>query len=347
MDNHRDVKRNNNQPPRRPAPNGQRPPQGQRGPAPRRPRPEGPAGRPPQAPSRPMPARGPQSRPPQDPQRQAAAAANSAMHRAGREARQYHYHEEAQTRAPKPRQQRKQARGLMILLDILIIGLILTVAFLLLYPKYINSKQEGIRDQILASLRDSNQRVELEIGADDYKVPGEQLEAWSTQPGESFADEMETPGGKVKLTYTGRLVISKIDADIPLAPVTDSYHLRFGSTILQDSAPIASNGQSVIFGHRFLTKGRDFNRLDELNAGDTFYIDMVDENLRYLYRVDKQLIIKDFELKPYVYPPGNVAAGYSPEDNTVLLVTCHPAVYRASNERLLIFAHVESKQPIK
>ncbi|MDO5734167.1 MAG: sortase [Eubacteriales bacterium] len=255
------------------------------------------------------------------------------------------------TRPPRPPKKAKPKQGmraLMILLDVLIIGLFLAGIFFALYPRWVNSKQMSMRDKILESFKAKpGENVSFEIGKDEYKVPGERLEDWSTQDGQDFVEEVEVPGGKVTVTYIGRLVIAKIGCDTPLSPVLDHYHLRFGASILQSSAPLNQAGQTVIFGHRFLTKGRDFNRLDEINTGDSFFIDVAEENLRYIYRVDKQLIVPQNNYKDYVFVPNNVAPGYSAEDNTILLVTCHPAVYAAQDERLLIFAHLESTEPIK
>lgn len=254
------------------------------------------------------------------------------------------------TRPPRPRKQKKSggSKALMILLDITIVALIIAGLFFYLYPKWINQRQVDMRDKILASMKeDPGKNVSFEIGADQYKVPGERLEDWSTDGGEDFVNQIELNGGKVTVTYIGRLVIAKINCDIPLSPVADAYHLRFGAGILSDSAPLASPGQTAIFGHRFSTKGRDFNRLDEIDTGDNFFIDIAEANTRYHYRVDKQLIIPAADLPSYVWIANNVAPGYSPDDNTVLLVTCHPLIYGARDERLLIYAHLESTEPIK
>lgn len=340
MDNRRDGMRSNNSENRSRRGPENRPPV--RGPKNQRSRPRGAnprQGRPPQQQAARAGQRPPVKRQ-QDPRRQAAAAANSAIRN------------ERQASRPRPETRpakspnRKSTKLLIILIDVIIIGLILAAVFFIVYPRWLNDRQKEIRDNILSDLKKKKGDVTIEIGKDDYKVPGERLEAWSVQDGDDFATEVDVKGGKVQITYIGRLVIAKIGCDTPLSGFTDMYHLRFGSSILHTSPALAAKGQTVIFGHRFLDKGRDFNRLDEVVAGDTFFIDIAKENLRYHYRVDKQLIIPDVDLPSYVYPPDFISPGYSADDNTVLLVTCHPAIYGASDERLLVYAHLEKTEAI-
>lgn len=253
----------------------------------------------------------------------------------------------AVTRPPRTKKQKsktsKANRAMMIVLDLLIVALFVSSAYFFIWPKWVAKQQMDRRNEILDNLEKG--AYSFTIGKDENKVPGESPETFG-QEGLNFELDEGPEGDTVNLSYIGRIVISKIQCNTPLAPVTDQYHLRFGCTIWPYSAPLSEPGQTAIFGHRFLTKGRDFNRLDEVHQGDTFYIDDVTTNTRYIYRVDQQVIIKPSELDALISPPNNVASMYGPEDNTVLLITCHPAVYGAKNERLLIYAHVESIETI-
>lgn len=86
------------------------------------------------------------------------------------------------------------------------------------------------------------------------------------------------------------------------------------------------DGNYIIYGHCSDTYGHSFNRLEELNIGDTFYI--LQGNTQYNYRVEAVDRVLRSESSPYfpalknrvtfVSCEKNIAAGYT--ENRVIIV---------------------------
>ena len=85
-------------------------------------------------------------------------------------------------------------------------------------------------------------------------------------------------------------------------------------------------GNYIIYGHCSDTYGHSFNRLEELNIGDTFYI--LQENMKYYYRIEAVDRVLRSESNPYfqalknrvtfVSCEKNIASGYT--ENRVIIV---------------------------
>lgn len=319
--------------PRRPLPpNGARPPAGQRpnGGYNRRPaaRPGGMPGRPPQGPQ----ARAPQHRPmgsrprPQGPRPpyQERNQAHRGYPQGG--------HPAAPSRRPAAKPKKAGAsRWVLILLDVLIVAIIAVALYFFLKPKLDEKNADQLQQEILKEMNDKHQAVQVEVDKEFGKVQGERMENFG---GVDFVDNDQDydDNAKVSLTYVGRLVIPKINVVTPLSEDTTAAALlpalRFGVGMLH--APLTEPGLTTIWGHRFLTKGRDFNRLDEVQVGDQFYIDYMPTGERYYYTVYQTDII------PWQDLEGRVSEYF--EDNRVVLITCHPPVYNEQNERIMVYA---------
>lgn len=136
------------------------------------------------------------------------------------------------------------------------------------------------KQEILEEFQKNKQVVQVNVPKKDFgKVTGE-------PDGLQFVDNTkDTESGEVSLTYVGRLVIPKIQVVTPLAADVECVSLRFGAGISPDFSGINEPGLTAVFGHRFLTSGKDFNRLDEIVDGDQFYIDYAPTGKRYYYDV--------------------------------------------------------------
>ncbi len=217
-------------------------------------------------------------------------------------------------------------KWLLITLDILIVAIVALALYFILKPIIDERNAEDLKQKILKQMDEEKKPVTFEISKDFGEVQGERYEDF----GVSFVEPEDDGSKQVSLTYSGTLVIPKIGVKTPVADDVEKYSLRFGVGILPQLSALDQDGLTAIFGHRFLTSGRDFNRLDEILPGDQFYIDYLPHGKRYYYNVEDQVIINEKELRNYIFD-------YY-EDNLVVLVTCHPAVYNEQNERLLIFA---------
>lgn len=225
---------------------------------------------------------------------------------------------------------------ILIALDVAIVAVIAVAAYLLIMPMLNERRAKQIQESINAQLKaNPNQAVEVEVGKNVGALPNEEYEKI---PGLDFVpneNDLSADEAVVKLTYVGRLVYPRLMIDSPLANDSSNYSLRFGVGIHEDFAGLTEPGLTNIFGHRFLTKGRDFNRLGEAEVGDQFYIDYNVDGMRHYYKISNILIIGMEEIYPKVYEE-------FPE-KTVLLITCHPAIYGNQNERLLVYANPQEE----
>lgn len=238
--------------------------------------------------------------------------------------------------AKKQAGQNKQGgvpRWVLISLDIVIVALVAVGLFFFLKPKFDEKNAEKLSKEILNNLDAQKTPIEVEVARNFAPVQGERNE---DSVGVDFVDNNldNTDSDSVSLTYVGKLAIPKIKVITPLSEEQGSdllVSLRFGSGIHSGvGTPLGQPGLTTIWGHRFLTSGRDFNRLNEIVPGDQFYIDYLPTNTRYYYNVYQQDIIPHTELTERVYEHF--------DEDTVVLITCHPLIYNEQTERLLVYA---------
>ena len=123
----------------------------------------------------------------------------------------------------------------------------------------------------------------------------------------------------------GTLQIPKINVNLPIYHGTDEEVLKNGIGHLQGSGlPVGgANTHCVLTGHRGLPNSKLFTRLDELENGDLFFIDVC--GTKMAYQVKNLQIIKPEEVDCL-----NIEA----EKDLVSLVTCTP--YGINTHRLVV-----------
>ena len=123
----------------------------------------------------------------------------------------------------------------------------------------------------------------------------------------------------------GTLRIPKISVSLPIYHGTSDEVLENGVGHLQGSSlPIGGeNTRSVLTGHRGLPNSKLFTRLDELEEGDLFFLDVCGEKLAY--RVNEIQVIKPEEAD---------SLGIQAGKDLVSLVTCTP--YGINTHRLVV-----------
>lgn len=96
---------------------------------------------------------------------------------------------------------------------------------------------------------------------------------------------------KESLNEVGRLIISnKIDLKMPIVNGATFENMKDSvATIRHDR--IIDNKNYSIAGHRYITKGRHFNRLDELEKGDDIQI-VTDDGSTIYYKVYDKLVVE-------------------------------------------------------
>lgn len=123
----------------------------------------------------------------------------------------------------------------------------------------------------------------------------------------------------------GRIEIPKINVDLPIYHGTEDDVLSKGIGHYKPSSlPVGGKStRSVLTGHRGLPSSKLFTRLDEMEEGDYFFIEVCNETLAY--RVDEIIEIKPEELSQLQIEP---------DKDLVTLVTCTP--YGINTHRLLV-----------
>ena len=124
----------------------------------------------------------------------------------------------------------------------------------------------------------------------------------------------------------GSIRIPKISVNLPIFHGTGTEALDKGAGHLYGtSLPVGGkNTHSVITGHRGMVTAEMFTRLDELNKGDAFYLDVMGET--FGYKVDSIKVILPTEGSKYL----KINKG----EDRVTLMTCTP--YGVNTHRLLV-----------
>ena len=123
----------------------------------------------------------------------------------------------------------------------------------------------------------------------------------------------------------GIIEIPKLGCRLPIYHGTDSYGLERGAGHMEGtSLPVGgASTHCGLAGHRALPTARLFTDLDQMELGDLFYIDILNEVL--VYQVDQILTVLPHELEHVEVEEGR---------DLVTLVTCTP--YGVNTHRLLV-----------
>lgn len=123
----------------------------------------------------------------------------------------------------------------------------------------------------------------------------------------------------------GSIEIPKINVNLPIYHGTSDEVLSTGAGHLERSSfPVGgANTRAVLTGHRGLPNSKLFTRLDELEIGDLFFLDVLDETLAYK--------VIDIEI---IEPENTDVLNIVPDKELVTLITCTP--YGINSHRLLV-----------
>lgn len=126
----------------------------------------------------------------------------------------------------------------------------------------------------------------------------------------------------------GYIEIPTIKLSLPIYHGTDDPVLQVGAGHIEWSS-LPTGGESthcVLSGHRGLPSARLFSDLDQLAAGDTFVVRVLDEVMTY--EVDQILIVEPADVSALTIEDGK---------DLCTLVTCTP--YGINSHRLLVRGH--------
>jgi len=126
----------------------------------------------------------------------------------------------------------------------------------------------------------------------------------------------------------GGLMIPKIKVSLPIGHGTSEETLQAAVGHLEGSSlPVGgASTHCVLSGHRGLPSAKLFTNLDQLEAGDCFYLRILDQVLTY--QVEEVLTVLPEEISPLLVKEGQ---------DLCTLVTCTP--YGINTHRLLVRGH--------
>ncbi|MFC0215348.1 class D sortase [Paenibacillus chartarius] len=192
-----------------------------------------------------------------------------------------------------------------------------------LYPT-IADRYESYRQQQILKQWEHNLRS-IDQGVADSEVPSEPTAAL---PSDNTAMPEILPAAAVPAqaapapapalapmpdNVEGILTIDKIDLKLPILTDATMEHMKISIASIANTAKAGAVGNYAIAGHRNRTYGKNFNRLDEVAAGDLIQVDTGAQT--YTYRVEDKL---------YVLPEEVWVLKGNGKDREITLITCHP-----------------------
>ncbi|MDD2214747.1 MAG: class D sortase [Oscillospiraceae bacterium] len=227
-------------------------------------------------------------------------------------------------------------RWLNVMLNCLIGLLAVLGVYFLIKPYWIDYKKGQIRDKLIdvAEATDNTNETDSEptdeqlVWVDpeayqdaeeeyDYFIPDEEgnyVAASDPAVQETSAASQLEQNGLVALQPIGVIDISKIGIHHPIVENLTYVNLRYATAHYEKTAAIGQIGNCAIFAHRSPDDGKDFNRLNEVTAGDTFTITAA--GYQYSYTVEQNISVLPQDMFSYFNTPRT--------EPYVILVTCDP-----------------------
>ena len=223
---------------------------------------------------------------------------------------------------------RKWKIGLACLVFLLALGITL---YPLISTMYNNRHQSLIHTQYNQELANTDAQFlqenrELATQYNAALVPGaQQVDAFSSAAVElasvDYANLLNVSGNGIM----GYLVIPQIGAELPIYHGTSDATLEVGvGHLLGSSLPVGgASTHTVLTGHSGMANNKMLSDLDQLEIGDVFYLEALEETLAY--QVDQ---IKT------VLPSDTTYLGIEEASDYCTLVTCTP--FGVNTHRLLV-----------
>ncbi|MEC0213406.1 sortase [Paenibacillus ehimensis] len=133
------------------------------------------------------------------------------------------------------------------------------------------------------------------------------------QPQSSNAGPESVPDPFQGKPIEGILTIEKIKLKLPIITDATVSHLKLSVASIAGTGKPGAVGNYAIAGHRNLTYGKNFNRLDEVDKGDLIEVDTGKQQYRY-----------EVQEKLYVLPEDVWVLKGNGKDREITLITCHP-----------------------
>lgn len=166
--------------------------------------------------------------------------------------------------------------------------------------------------------------IETQAESSEEKVPPVEKQEAEKLP----AEDNKKTKQKLSNGIVGVIEIDKIGVKLPILNGASDANLDKGAGLLEGTAAPGMPGNSAIAGHRNRAYGSMFNRLDEINEGDT--VTVRDKNNTYQYEVYETLVVEPHET--------SVLNG-SQDEKILTLITCTPI--DTATHRLIVKAKIK------
>ena len=220
---------------------------------------------------------------------------------------------------------KKRVFILLPLLLLFLLGLGL-VAYPIVSSYYTEKHQSQVHTQYQEVLEraDSREIEEARTAAESYN----QLLASGATAAELEALDYDSLLNLAGNGIMGYVEIPAIDVLLPICHGVGEDSLERGAGHMPTtSLPIGGRGtHTVISAHSGMATARMFTDLEQLEAGDVFYLHVLNEALSY--EVDQILVVKPYQID---------ALKIDREKDSVTLITCTP--YGVNSHRLLVRGH--------
>ncbi|MFF2483983.1 class D sortase [Paenibacillus sp. NPDC058071] len=119
--------------------------------------------------------------------------------------------------------------------------------------------------------------------------------------------------------------IPSIKLNLPVMDGATQKNMKYGAAHMKETASFGKIGNTAVAAHRAKTKGRLFNRLNEVKEGDSIII--TQQGKTFTYKVYATSVVK----------PSDVSVlNYNNKDKLLTLITCTPL--GKSTHRLIVHA---------
>ena len=189
---------------------------------------------------------------------------------------------------------------------------------LLAFPTVREYLQDREQQRILQQLEQSLSPVEPARSYDiqsEYSRLSHVLDAGLEQTGTEEPEPSETPEELMDERTIGIIEIDKIELKLPILEGATTQTMKVGAGHMTETAPLGEIGNAAVAAHRARTKGRMFNRLNEVDIGDR--IDIRTRNDSFVYQVTDIKVVLPTDLS-VLDNDGDKA--------TLTLNTCDPLV---------------------
>ncbi|MBT2293424.1 class D sortase [Paenibacillus albidus] len=207
--------------------------------------------------------------------------------------------------------------------------IILAGILLMLYPKgsewYSNWQEQKLLQEAELSYSESTPApVDPDLKS-KYAQVTQLLAEESVLDETAQAPVKEEPEVKVGGKVIAVIEIDKINLKLPVLEDATKANMKHAAAHMLETAPIGESGNAAIAAHRARTKGRLFNRLNEVAIGDEITVKTSGEV--YNYEVYDISIVEPTDV--------SVLDGNN-EDKILTLITCDPLV--DPTHRLIVHA---------